>query len=875
MALEVYRKKRNFQTTPEPRGAAVKGKANGLAFVIQKHAASHLHYDFRLELDGVLLSWAVPKGPSLDPADKRLAMHVEDHPIEYGDFEGVIPPKQYGSGTVLLWDRGIWIPREDPHAGYKKGKLKFELRGQKLHGGWTLVRSHGGKYGGEKSWLLIKESDEFAKPSGVLRIVDDKPASVASGRTLEEIAASPDRVWHSNKSVKENVRTGAVTRKTLQLDPAKVKGSVKTKIPEFPEPQLATLVKECPAGDEWVQEIKFDGYRMLCSIKNGEARMYSRNAKEWTHKFPAIARMLGRLPIESAWVDGEAVVLEADGRSSFQAMQNALSFDDPNAFVYYIFDLLYVDGYDLREAPLAERKRLLEQILTPQSGALRYSAHFDSAEGAFFREACRLHLEGVIAKRIDSTYAAGRSRNWLKVKCGTRQEMVIGGFTDPEGSRHGFGALLLGVYEKDGTFSYAGKVGTGFNDRGLTELRKKLDALVEDKPAFKNPPRGAEARRSHWVKPVLVAEVAFTGWTNDGALRHPSFQGLREDKKASEVFREMPANVNGGESDRPSYDDNAPSPSKTKARSVASRKGSAGNQASVAGIEISNPAKLLYPDAKLTKLDIAGYCEAVGTWLVPHLRQRPLTIVRCPNGWDKPCFYQKNDHGAGASIDRVDVRTSEGPARYMMANSVAAVVALLQMGVLELHPWGSSKPKLDFPDRIVFDFDPADDLPWPDVVQAVQLIKTLLDDIGLRGFLKTTGGKGLHVVIPIAPTLPWSAIKGFTKTIAELFTRTFPDRFTAKVSKGSRHGKIFIDYLRNDEGSTAIAAYSMRARSGAPVATPIEWTELAKDVRFGYFNVNNVPARLKRLKKDPWADFFTIEQSVTTAMMKRVGYMHS
>ncbi len=874
MALEVYRQKRNFRITPEPAGRLAKKKAGRLSFVIQKHAASHLHYDFRLELNGVLLSWAVPKGPSLDPNDKRLAMHVEDHPLEYGEFEGIIPPKQYGAGTVLLWDRGVWVPKEDPVAGYKKGKLKFDLEGEKLSGGWTLVRSRGGKYGGDKAWLLIKEDDEFARRPPEALVVDDKPRSVATGRTIDEIAAERDREWHSNRSVADNVKRGSVRKPAPRAKLAKIQIGVRAPMPEFVEPQLATLVKQMPTGDDWIAEMKYDGYRMLCRIENGTARLFSRNAKEWTANFDTIARAAARLPVENAWLDGEIVVLEPDGRTSFQALQNALSIADKSRLHYFLFDVPYLNGFDLRKTPLVERKRVLQSVLESPPDLLRFSSHVEGEGAEFFNAACKLELEGVIAKLADSPYYAGRNRNWVKVKCSMRQEMVIGGFTDPEGSRTGLGALLLGVYEADGGLRYSGKVGTGFNAASLTSLRKRLGALEQKTPAFSNPPRGAEARRAHWVKPELVAEIAFTEWTDDGTLRHPSFQGLREDKKASEVFRERPAPNVGSAS---AHTVKAARATAATSAPPASRRGKGSAQKAsadvIAGIQLSNPDKLLFPEAGLSKRDLARYYEAIGEWIVPQLQRRPLSLVRCPNGWQKPCFYQKNaDPSVDRAIDRVKVETSDGPATYMMANSVSAVVALVQMGVLEIHPWGATAGKLGFPDRIVFDFDPDDDLPWQAVVEAVHLIRTLLDEIGLRGFLKTTGGKGLHVVVPIEPTLRWSAIKGFSRAIAELFAGTFPDRFTAKISKATRRGKIFVDYLRNDEGSTAIAAYSIRARANAPVAMPVAWEELGKEVRFDHFNVRNVPARLKRLKRDPWADLLNVRQTVTKATMKRVGY---
>lgn len=876
MALELYRKKRNFATTPEPEGRAPgrrrakQARMRALSFVIQKHAASHLHYDFRLELGGVLLSWAIPKGPSLDPDDRRLAMHVEDHPVEYGDFEGIIPPRQYGSGTVLLWDRGTWHPKEDPEAGYRRGRLKFSLEGEKLHGGWMLVKSRGGKYGKQgDAWFLIKEDDEYAQPAREATVVEAHPNSVASGRSIEEIAAERDRVWQSNRSVAENVKSGAVAKRVKQASSqvAAVPGALKAPLPDFVEPQLATLVDRAPAGEGWVHEMKLDGYRILARVADGAARLYSRNGKEWTSNFPAIARAAARLPVNNAWLDGEVVALQPDGRSSFQALQNALSRGAGDLH-YYLFDLMYLDGYEVRKATLLDRKRLLETLVAGARDPLRLSAHVAAPGSAYFEEACKLGLEGIVCKRADAAYAAGRSRAWVKVKCEMRQEMVIGGYTDPEGARSGFGALHVGVYE-GGELRYSGKVGTGFNEATLAALKKKLDALATREPPFVNPPRGAEARRSHWVEPELVAEVRFTEWTADGTLRHPSFQGLREDKKAREVVRERPAPAQ-----TPGDEASAAPARRQRAgrRTSAASAGGAAARNTVAGIALSNADKVLYPEAGITKRDLACYYAAVADWILPHLQNRPLTLVRCPNGWNQKCFYQKNARDAvDEAVERVAVTTSEGPAQYMMANALPAAVALVQMGVLELHPWGSSRPKLGCPDRIVFDFDPDDGLGWAEVVEAVRLTKTLLEEIGLQCYLKTTGGKGLHVVVPVRPSRGWGEIKGFSKAVAELLCRTFPDRFTDKVSKSRRRGKIFIDYLRNSEGATAIAAYAVRARANAPVATPIAWSELRRDVRYDHFNIGNVPSRLKRLKTDPWAGFFEARQTITAAMMKKVG----
>lgn len=862
MGLERYRRKRDFRVTPEPRGSRVRKRgADKLSFLVQKHAATRLHYDFRLELDGVLLSWAVPKGPSLDPRHKRLAVHVEDHPLEYGDFEGVIPEKQYGGGTVLLWDRGTWHPAGDARASYDRGRLEFTLEGEKLRGSWNLVRTHRRDRDDEgKSWLLIKEDDEHARSAARQSVTDAHPDSVASGRSLDEIAQDADRVWQSNRSVAENVRaTGRPARRSRPRPKiARLAGATRSELPARLDPQLATLVKAPVDGDGWLHEIKHDGYRMLARLENGVVRMMSRTGRDWTGKFPRVERALARLPLTSAWLDGEVVVLDHAGRSSFQALQNAIASGEDGAFVYFVFDAPHVDGFDLRRVQLVERKSVLQQLVAgaTASSPVRYSAHVACLGREFLAQACELQLEGAVSKRADAPYEAGRGRSWLKVKCSKRQEMVIGGYTEADGARNGFGALHLGVYERDGGLRYAGKVGTGFTQASLASLFARLQPLAIERPPFRNPPTGAEARRSRWVRPELVCEVTFTEWTDDGTLRHPSFQGLREDRAARDVVREV-AQAAG-----------APPAAPARLPAAQPKKG----DAVVRGIVITNPDKELYPEAGLSKLDLARFYEAIGEHLLPHLRNRPLTIVRCPNGWQGHCFYQKSARGTHPALDRVKVHTSDGPADYLMASSVAAIVATLQLGALELHPWGATADELDFADRLTFDLDPADDVGWPAIVEAATLVRTLLEKIGLQGFLKTTGGKGLHVVLPVEPTLRWEAAKGFSKAVADLLCQTFPDRFTPSISRASRRGRIFIDYLRNAEGSTAVAAYSLRARANAPVPTPISWSELRRDVRFDHFNAKNLLRRLARRKHDPWASFFSLRQAITADMMQQVGY---
>jgi bifunctional non-homologous end joining protein LigD len=912
MALEEYKRKRNFRATPEPAGRVKKAK--GQSFVIQKHAATRLHYDFRLEMEGVLRSWAVPKGPSLDPDEKRLAVHVEDHPIEYGDFEGTIPKGQYGGGTVLLWDRGTWAPEGDPIAGYKKGHLRFQLDGEKLQGAWDLVRLGGRRAAaeGEDNWLLIKVNDEAAQPGSDDAIVKERPESVASGKDLDEIAATSERVWQSDKpgrakdgfkekiaalaakkgTKEKNVETprrgvskkAAKTAKAKQsaIDPSEIPGARKAAMPSSIEPQLATLVDQVPRGEEWVHEIKYDGYRVLCEVREGEARVITRRGKDWTDRFTPIASEAAKLPVSEAILDGEVVVLEPDGRTSFQALQNTLSGDRQGDLVFFAFDLLYLDGWDLRRAPLLARKGALGELLAGRTGPIRLSDHVPGSGEDFYGQACKYGLEGIISKRGDLGYHSGRSKDWLKVKCLQRQELVIVGFTNPEKSRVGLGALLLGVYEGK-ELVYAGKVGTGFDDSTLRELRARLDKLEIEKPAFKNAPRGAEARRSHWVKPELVAEVAFTEWTDENILRHPTFQGLREDKSPREVVRERPqAPPPEAHAEPPKSGPKAkkkkaakaakgpkpairPVPEEVSAPSLKSRK----KEVEIAGFRISNPERVLYPEQGLTKRELAIYYSRIADWILPHLADRPLTLVRCPEGRTKQCFYQKHitEH-VPKSVRRVDVGETEP---YGTVSDLEGLLALVQMGVLEIHIWGCHRDKIEQPDYLVFDLDPDEGLAWERVVEGAYRMRDFLDELGLQSFLKTTGGKGLHVVIPVVRRDDWDEAKAFTKAVAEAVVAADPSHYTSKLPKASRKGKVFIDYLRNGRGATSICAFSSRARVGATISAPLFWEELEAGVRGDSFNVRNLPERLEGLPADPWAGFLKVRQSITAAMKAAVG----
>ena len=871
MALEEYKRKRDFRKTPEPSGVATPDEkaGGGLSFVIQKHAARRLHYDFRLELDRVLKSWAVPKGPSLDPGEKRLAVHVEDHPLDYGQFEGVIPEGEYGGGTVLLWDRGTWLPLDpDPEAAYRKGSLKFVLNGEKLHGKWALVRM-GGKAASERreTWLLIKERDEEAMPQSGDAVVSDNPLSVASGRSLDAIAADRDWVWHSNRGDGE---TKASPAPAQLKDPATIPGARKRRMPDALKPQLAALAAKAPEGPEWLHEIKYDGYRLLARLEGSKVRLITRGGLDWTNKFPALAGSLGELPLDSALIDGELVHLEPDGTTSFAGLQDAISSGKTDTLTFFAFDLLYQDGWDFTGTALEDRKSALTGLLPSDGeGMLRYSDHQIDHGRAFLRQACGFKLEGIISKRRDEPYHPGR-RSWLKVKCRNREEFVIVGFTDPERSRQGLGALLLGYYDPQGKLHYAGRVGTGFKTAQLVELREQLDALARDEPTV-SLPKGVSRKGVHWIEPRLVGEVEFATWTADNIVRQASFQGLREDKDAREVVYDPKLGSAVAEAEaEPKKPAGRPEKIARYATNVEPQRARDGSLV-FAGIRLTHPDRVLYPGTTLTKLDVARYYAAVADWVLPHLSRRVLTLVRSPAVGQKT-FYQKHiDAGGPASIKRFELDDGAGPETYPYIEDLPGLIGLVQMGVLEIHPWGSRIEKLEMPDWVTFDLDPDEDLPWQRVTEAAIDVRDTLLKIGLTSFAKTTGGKGLHVVVPLTPKLGWDEIKAFAKWVADSFVAQRPEDFTANMAKKARQGRIYIDYLRNGRGATAVGAYSPRARPGAPVSTPLSWEEVENSVRPGGFTVETVPERLAGLASDPWAEMSTTRQSITAAVRHRIG----
>ncbi len=854
MALSEYRRKRDFAKTPEPAGAAVRPKAAPeLSFVIQKHAARRLHYDFRLELDGVLKSWAVPKGPSTDPGEKRLAVHVEDHPLEYGGFEGVIPQGQYGAGASMIWDRGSWTPLDpDPRAAYQKGALKFALDGEKLHGKWALVRMGGKNTGRSKeNWLLIKERDAAAMPESGDAIVADNPKSAATGRTIDEIAADRDRIWGPNGEERP-----ARPSRHRAVDPSGSAGAKKARMPAEPRPLLACTADQAPDGPEWLHEIKYDGYRLMVRIGAGMVRLSTRSGLDWTAKFPALAGHFAELPVKAALVDGELVHIEPDGTSDFGHLQDAIATGRTEALVFYAFDLLHLDGWDLTGAALEDRKAALASLLPAHdAGIVRYSDHQIGRGPDFFRHACGYQLEGIVSKRRDSPYRAGRHDSWLKIKCANRDDFVVIGFSDPTGGRRGLGALLLGYYDPPGELRYAGRVGTGFSDHQLLELRSRLDRLTRAARPVETLPKGAVVKDVHWTEPKLVAEVRYAGWTADAVLRHAAFLGLREDKEAREVVRDMPSST------RPAQ---PAKPARQQAPVAIARDGSTVFE----GVRLTHADRVLYPERGITKLDLARYYADVADWALPHLADRPLSLVRAPNGQGGELFYQKH---AGASVPEAVIRIEIDGEIHLAIKDLAGLLSLVQIGVLEIHPWGSTTDKLEKPDRITFDLDPDEGLPWERVTEAALEIRDVLTGLGLQSFVKTTGGKGLHVVAPITPRLGWEEVKNFTKAVAEDLAAHQPQRYTANQSKRARRGRIYIDFLRNARGATAVGAYSSRARPGATVSTPLFWNEIEAGTRPEGFAVATLPSRLALLESDPWAEIGKLRRSITAAARRKLG----
>jgi len=952
--LARYRSMRDFHVTAEPSGGKKsaspqkKNAATQLPFVVQKHAASHLHYDFRLGWNGVLKSWAVAKGPSYVVADKRLAVQVEDHPMEYGGFEGVIPKGQYGGGTVMIWDQGTWEPQPaypDVDAGLRSGSLKFILHGAKLKGKWALIRMHGRSGGSESkpNWLLIKEHDDFERPPSAPPITDAEPNSVVTGRSIDQIARSEDHVWNSkdtrsgsqawyrqeSKSPSDGILSAA--RSAESKDPPSgshgqghphLPATTLNKLPHesqpaFVPPQLAQPAESPPAAAGWLHELKLDGYRIQARKSGANAggnksvQLLTRTGLDWTHRMSAVAvavaAEVARVPADRITLDGEVVVLRPDGTTSFADLQASFQEDAKHPLTYFCFDLLHLNGHNTRDLPLRERKALLAQLLAhADPHVLRLSEHLESDGPTIFRNACKLRAEGIVSKRASAKYHSGRSSDWIKCKCLLEQEFVIGGYTLP-GAGHtgmrGVGALLLGYYEgargkgEPAKLIYAGRVGTGFNQKTHRLLRDRLEPLGRSTMPFARPP--AESTRGvQWVKPTLVAQVRFATWTADSLVRQAAFLGLRDDKPAAEVTREAsvptPKSSGGTKSGAPGSTASSStlglrttrephaSPKTAKAASLSARPlaaklASTNNQQLTANnhppIRLTHPTKILDRESGLTKQALADYYFAVAPRMLPHIAGRPLSIVRCPEGSAKPCFFQKHVNSTlPPGIGSVDVRDKKTgviePYITLSEKSATpeALASLAQLGVLEVHPWGSRNDSLEHPDRLIFDLDPDESLPWSTVTAAAAEVRARLRKLGLTSFLKTTGGKGLHVVIPIEPKLTWPDAKDFAHRFVLAMEKANPALYLTKMTKSSRAGRIYLDYLRNERGATAVAPYSPRARFGCAVSMPLAWTEIAARGEFAAtrptFRVADFPTWRPRLSKDPWKSLPTTHQSI-------------
>ncbi|WP_370653641.1 DNA ligase D [Phenylobacterium sp.] len=860
---------RDFTRTAEPSGREKAPPSKQLRYVIQKHAATRLHYDFRLELDGVFKSWAVTKGPSLDPHDRRLAVEVEDHPLDYGDFEGTIPKGQYGGGSVMLWDRGYWAPEPgtDAHEGLEKGDLKIVLEGQRLHGGFVLVRMKHDRNGGKATnWLLIKHRDDFAKEGDGETLLTENATSVASGRTMEAIAegkgkgptpfmkagkakARADDVWQSKpKSV-------ARPSKPLAAPPApKLKPAPP---PRFVEPQLCKSVERPANGAGWGHEVKFDGYRLQLRVEGGKAVVRTRKGLDWTEKFQAIAGAASVLP--DCILDGEAVALDHEGQPSFHALQAALSEGKTEDLIYFAFDLLFAGGDDLRGLPLRDRKEALRLVLKAGDPRLRYVEHFETSGEAVWQSACRLNLEGIISKRLDAAYRSGRSESWTKAKCRAGHEVVIGGWTGEKGQLR---SLLAGVY-REGRLVYVGRVGTGFGRETVARVLPKLEAVAARASPFKGPNAPSKAANVHWAKPELVAEIEFAGFTGDGNVRQAAFKGLREDKPAQEVEAETPAPAEDTELAEPT-----PRPPAKKGKSSM-------GEPVVMGVTISSPDKALWPNSAdspepVTKLELARYLEEVGPWMMRHIEGRPCSIIRTPDGIGGEQFFQRHaGKGSSPLINQVEVSGDHAP--YLQVDRVEALAALAQIGATEYHPWNCRPHEPEIPGRLIFDLDPGPGVTFDDVVATARDVRDRLEELGLIAFCKTTGGKGLHVVTPLSPPkgkLDWPTAKAFAKKLCEQMAADEPDRYVVNMAKKLRDGRIFLDYLRNDRLSTAVAPLSPRAREGASVSFPLNWSQVKAGLDPLRYTVRTAPVLLK--KTTAWADYTDSERSLETAI-KRLG----
>jgi bifunctional non-homologous end joining protein LigD len=844
-SLTRYQSMRDFKASPEPRGKVKKTK--GHLFVVQKHDATRLHFDFRLELDGVLKSWAVTRGPSLNPKDKRLAVEVEDHPVEYGGFEGIIP-SGYGEGTVMLWDRGEWAPQGDARKMLKDGNLKFVLFGERLKGGFALVRMkpRPGEKAGRNNWLLIKERDDWAKDD--VDAIEEWTTSVKTKRSLKKIAAEGEAYkkgkMYAPGDVKVAARAPAKRKGAAKTSPAKkLERKSRLKVaPQFVPPQLAKLADAPPEGDGWLHEIKFDGYRIIAVVKDGKARLFTRNAKDWTHKYVRVAKAVEAIGLKDAVFDGELVALDETGASAFSKMQAAAE-DPAIPLQYHLFDLLNAAGEDTRELPLLERKERLGDILASPPEGISYSDHIRLEGDQVLASACSMKLEGVISKRANAPYESGRGGDWIKSKCIGNDEFVIGGFRKSDKRGRAFSSLLLGEYSGS-KLIYRGRVGTGFDDTTFSKLKAKFAGRVRQTSPFDKEP--AEARQDAvWLKPDLVAQIAYMEQTPDGHLRHPSYLGLRTDKSAMAVQVAKPVRT--------------------------LTKVTADNTTAPMDVRLTSPDKVLWRGTDITKLDLAKYYAAHADLILPHLKNRPLSIVRCPEGADGECFFQKHSNASTPEdIETVGIREKDGKTgQYLVVRTKKALISAAQVGALELHVWGSRADDVEKPERIVFDLDPDEGLAFANVRAAAFEVRDVLDSLGLASFAMLTGGKGIHVIAPIARRNTWEEVKTFSYDLAKRLAEAAPDRYTANMSKGKRQGRIFIDYLRNERGSTAIVPYSPRRRDGATVATPVSWEELPNMKRAMAYTIGTIDRRLAALSGNPWKGYAQLAKQTLSAARRR------
>ena len=874
--LARYKSMRDFKVTPEPSGKKSRGQreqAQALPFVVQKHAATRLHYDFRLGWNGVLKSWAVAKGPSYYPGDKRLAVQVEDHPWDYRDFEGTIPKGQYGGGAVMVWDMGSWTPIGDVDQGLKDGHLKFELHGEKLLGKWVLVRMNGhSTRQGKQNWLLIKEHDEFARESSAQPITEQAPNSAASGRTMAEIAAANGHVWNSadgNKKTAMKAASAFAGGSAVDAKPSsksdagrilKLTRMPRERFPGFIPPQLAQVTTTAPSGTDWDHELKLDGYRIQIQIRSQphskrNVQLLTRTGLDWSDRMPDIRDAASRMNVMSAILDGEAVVLNERGVSNFADLQAAFQGERHKYITYFAFDLLHLDGRNLRALPLSERRKILIELLGKNltETPLRLSEAVAGDGKEIFEKACELGAEGLISKRLSAPYSSGRSGAWLKLKCRLEQEFVIGGFTLPSKGTVGVGALLLGYYNGK-KLRYAGRAGTGFTQATHRSLRARMDRLTTTTSPFADVPR-EQQHGAHWLKPELVAQIMFSTWTHDNIVRQAAFKGLREDKPAREVVRETAGSRDAERTDPP----------KVRRNITLKSSGNSKEEICVTKLEITHPGKILDIESGMTKGALAEYYAAVAGHLLPHIADRPLSVVRCPAGTNKPCFFQKHvGSGVPQGVKSVAIQSlTDGKSEdYLTVNSSEGLIGLAQMGVLEIHPWGSRIDSLGKPDRIVFDLDPDTAIGWKTLAETAQALRVKLKKLQLISYLKSTGGKGLHVVVPIRPDYEWAEVKNFAHDLVLEMERANPELYVTKMTKALRKNRIYLDYLRNDREATSIAPYSPRARQGAPVAMPLEWKEL-NAAKAPVFHVSDFSKWKARLRNDPWRKLPEVEQRLS------------